>query len=219
MIIRIQDYPSKGIQITNAAPPSTDNKEEISYDLHVGDSVRRPGDDTRRPTPKTIRLAPNDCLRIETREHLTVPDRVFGVLCSRASLTAEGLLAANLKIDPKFQGRLVVTIFNASRNVITVNKQPPFCSIFFSTLELPIDADAPVRTPPEAKLITSSRFVEWTLRNKSHFITFLFSVLASFIASYLFLFAHAAQSTQTKPPVAPSRGSGTVTSPSETPRS
>src|SRR5437016_3312221 len=101
MIIRVEDYEAKGIVLHNGIPFHATGKEQICYDLHVGESIKRPGDDTRRATPASIRLKPNDCIRIETREELALPNNVFGTICSRASLTAEGLVAANLKIDPK----------------------------------------------------------------------------------------------------------------------
>ena len=187
MIIRVSDYPAKGIKIvSNGAQANGDPKEQICFDLHVGEGVRIAGDDTRRRTPNPIRLKPNDCLRIETREHLTIPNTVFGMLCSRASLTAEGLVAANLKIDPKFQGKLTITIFNASKNVITINPNLPFCSIYFATLEEPVDSESPIRTPPEAKIITGNRILEWFHRSSGHILTFVLSVLASIIASYIF---------------------------------
>ena len=138
MIIKLADYEAKGIVLHNATAFQANDKEQICYDLHVGDSVKRPGDDTRRATPRPIRLKPNDCVRIETREELAVPNNVFGTICSRASLTAEGLVAANLKIDPKFHGKLFVTVYNTSRNINAINPDLPFCSIFFQTLETPV---------------------------------------------------------------------------------
>lgn len=206
MIIRVSNYAAKGIKIVNGGQPNGDPKEQICFDLHVGASVRIAGDETRRPTPKPIRLKPNDCLRIETKEHLTIPNTVFGMLCSRASLTAEGLVAANLKIDPKFQGKLTITIFNASKNVITINPDLPFCSIFFATLEEPVDPDSPIRTPPEAKIITGNRIVEWFHRSSGHILTFLLSVLASIIASYIFVWAGASKVTAATPhPASPTQ--------------
>jgi deoxycytidine triphosphate deaminase len=186
MIIQLRDYSTKGIQISGNGLAQGDSKEQICFDLHVGESIRIAGDDTRRPTPSPLRLKPNDCLRIETREHLTIPNTVFGMLCSRASLTAEGLVAANLKIDPKFQGKLTITIYNASKNIITINPDLPFCSIFFATLETAVENTSPVRTPPEAKIITGNRLVEWLHRHTPHIATFIFSVLASIIASWIF---------------------------------
>jgi deoxycytidine triphosphate deaminase len=190
MIIKVADYEDKSIVLHNARAFVATDKEQICYDLHVGESVKRPGDDTRRPTPQQIRLKPNDCIRIETREELAVPNNVFGTICSRASLTAEGLVAANLKIDPKFHGKLFVTIYNTSRNINTINTDLPFCSIFFQTLENPVSDAAPIRHPPEPKIITGPRVVEAFLRTLPFILTFIASVLSSLLASYLFGWFH-----------------------------
>jgi len=186
MIIQVCDYSARGILLEGSITAPRQQKEQVCRDLHIGESIKLPGDDVRRPTPKKIRLKPNDCLRIETDEHLTVPSNVFGTICSRASLTAEGLIVANLKIDPKFQGKLTITIYNTSKNIITLNHELPFCSIFFQGLETPLPDTAPIRTPPEAKIISGHRIVETLNRALPFILTFGASVLASLIASYLF---------------------------------
>jgi deoxycytidine triphosphate deaminase len=185
MVISVADYKNRSIVLEGASFPER-LKEQICYDLHVGSSIKLPGDDTRRPSPRIIRLKPNDCVRIETREELFVPNDVFGTVCSRASLTAEGLVAANLKIDPKFQGKLVITVYNTSKNLIKIDKKLPFCSLFFQTLETPVPADSPVRTPPEAKIISGNLFLDALMRARPHIFTFIASVLASIVAAYLF---------------------------------
>lgn len=205
MIIKVADYEARSIVLHNAVPFVATGKEQICYDLHVGESVKRPGDETRRRTPKQIRLKPNDCIRVETREELALPNDVFGTICSRASLTAEGLVAANLKIDPKFHGKLFVTVYNTSRNINTINTDLPFCSIFFQTLESPVSDAAPMRHPPEAKIITGPRVVEAFLRARPFLLTFIASVLASLLAAYLFGWFHpqekASNSSTTSPKI------------------
>ena len=190
MIIKVANYRAKHILLDNAVQFHPEDKEQICYDLHVGESIKFPGDDTRRPTPKQIRLKPNDCIRIETREELRVPNDVFGTICSRASLTAEGLVASNLKIDPKFNGKLFVTVYNTSRNINSINPDLPFCSIFFQAIESPVSTAAPVRHPPDAKIITGPRYLEAFLRAVPFLVTFIFSVLASLLATYLYVLFH-----------------------------
>jgi len=200
MIIKVADYKAKGIVLRNAVPFRENGKEQICYDLHVGQSVKRPGDETRRATPNKIRLKPNDCIRIETQEEFSLPNNVFGTVCSRASLTAEGLVAANLKIDPKFNGKLFVTVYNTSRNINTINIDLPFCSVFFQTLESPVSDTAPVRHPPDPKIITGPHIVEALLRALPFIVTFIASVAASLVAAYLFGWFHATAETRTTLP-------------------
>src|SRR5437868_6671873 len=108
MVIQIRNYQRYGIRIETTdgsghqidALRNNPDRERTVCDLHVGASIKKPGDETRRPTPGKIILGPSDCLRIETRESFSVPDNVFGLVVSRASLSAEGLVVAIIKIDP-----------------------------------------------------------------------------------------------------------------------
>jgi deoxycytidine triphosphate deaminase len=184
MVIQLKDYPRHGIEITPKHEP--DSKERIVYDLHVGLSYRRPGDANRRVIRKVITLRPNDCVRIDTEEELRIPLGVFGQTCSRASLTAEGLVVANLKIDPNFQGSLNVTAFNTSKRSISISPGKPFCSIFFFTLESPLEAGAPARVPPDPKILMGGQYKEAFLRAVPHVITWGLSVAASLVAAYIF---------------------------------
>jgi hypothetical protein len=137
--------------------------------------------------PMALILGSNDCVRIDTEEEIRTPVAVFGQICSRASLTQEGLVVANLKIDPNFQGRLNITVFNTSRHVISIAKEASFCSLFFFTMENQINANSPVRVPPDAKILTRPRFREMLVRAIPYAITFGASVSASLLAAYIFL--------------------------------
>jgi dUTPase len=185
MVIQLKDYPRHGIEITPKHEP--DSKERIACDLHVGLSYRRPGDANPRGIENgTIMLRPNDCVRIDTEEKLRTPLGVFGQTCSRASLTAEGLVVANLKIDPNFQGSLNITAFNTSRRPISIGLGRPFCSIFFFTLEYPIEEGSPIRVPPDPRILMGGRYKEALLRSAPYLATFGASVAASLAATYIF---------------------------------
>lgn len=187
MIIQRQHFDRHGIEIVdgdlvNPRDPDHAPEEEICYDLHVGQAIRPPGSEARRTPSAHIELSPNNAVRIETRERLTIPNGVFGQICSRASLTAEGLVVSNLKVDPNFQGRLVVTVFNTSKNRIRIDSALPFCSVFFHTLEESL-ASQRVRTPPEARAITESPWKVGLRKSFPYVITFVLSVVASLIAA------------------------------------
>ena len=192
MVIQIIDYARHGIFVEHqphnnnrreVTPP--DEKERISLDLHVGKSVKYPGNEQMHSTPKQINLGPNGCIRIETREYFRLPGNVFGQVCSRASLTAEGLVVANLKVDPKFHGRLDVTVFNTSKNCICIDPTLPFCCIFFQTLERPLSDELPERVPPEPKIINNNRFISWLYSVVPNMITIGLSVGMTFLIAFL----------------------------------
>src|SRR5579862_2631348 len=94
VILRLSDLGNRGISILDGGVPVTHSihaPEQICCDLHIGDAVRAPGDENRHAGRDRITLRPSDCLRLETRETIVIPDDVFGLVCSRASLSAEGL--------------------------------------------------------------------------------------------------------------------------------
>ncbi len=184
MVIQLKDYAKHGIQITPWIDP--DPKERIVYDLHVGESYRRPGDANRKTMPRMKTLWPNTCIRIDTQEKLTTSTGVFGQTCSRASLSAEGLVVANLKIDPKFAGHhLCVTAFNTGKRPIRIKRDDPFCSIFFSTLEEHVGQDAEARNPPEAGVLATGWVEETLIRAAPFVVTFGLSVAVSLASNYI----------------------------------
>jgi len=153
MIILRRDYGLHRIRIDPAAPPR--DEDVASYDLRVGAIYCEPGNAQRLTFPGAgLTLRRNSCLAIETEEELTVPDGIFGQLCSRGSLSARGLIVANTKVDPQFRGRMLVTVFNAGTKPIRLQKGECIFSVFFQLLERPSNRTQP-RDPP--KLETSMR--------------------------------------------------------------
>lgn len=189
MIIKTCDFATYGVQITTERAAAPDAKEQVVYDLHIGKAYRTPGDANRHTLPKVIYLKPNDCVLLETDEELSVPANIFGVIVSRASLAAEGIVVANLKIDPRFYGRLTVTVINAGTRYLRIEQGMPFCSVFFQGMEKPADGNAP-RTPPQARLLPSHRYRERFLASLPFVLTFAASVVASLLAAYLFIWMH-----------------------------
>lgn len=110
--------------------------ERIALDLHVGDHYEK----NHRYIQFTdgFVLPPNTCVRIRTTECLETPPHVFGQVCSRASLTAEGLIVSNLKIDPNFAGPLELAVFNGGKRPIKVDRDKAFACIWFARLDSPL---------------------------------------------------------------------------------
>jgi len=187
MVIRVKDYLKENILITTKIAPEP--KEEVAYDLHVGPSYKRPGDENPIPMPRSITLLPNDCVRIDTEEEIRTPVGVFGQSCSRTSLTWEGLVASNLKIDPNFQGRLEIAVFNTSKRGIHLRRGDSFCSIFFFTLQNSLEPGSPIRVPPHSRVFARNKYKEFLIRVAPFVATFGFSVAASLAANYIFHFA------------------------------
>jgi dUTPase len=189
MIIKIADFSARGIQVMRGGAPAPDVKEQVAYDLHIGSAYRIPGDANRHALPDSLFLKPNDCILFETEESLSIPADLFGLIVSRASLAAEGIVVANLKIDPRFYGPLAVTVINTGRRYLHVYKGMPFCSIFFQSLESSVDGHDP-RTPPQPRILPSRRYKEKFLASLPFLLTFIASVVSSLVAAYIFIWVH-----------------------------
>ena len=186
MIIKCRDFSRFGVVIHDGGSLLVDPKEQVVRDLHIGTAFRIPGDANRHEMPLRMFLKPNDCILFETAEELTVPAEVFGVVVSRASLAAEGIIVANLKVDPQFNGRLTITVINAGKRSLRVDKGMPFSSVYFQTMEHPADGHIS-RAPPLPRALPTDWY-RARLRSLLPFLlTFGASVAASLVAAYLFL--------------------------------
>jgi deoxycytidine triphosphate deaminase len=134
--------------VINPSPAGgPEDKEQVVVDLHVEQVYHEAGDSTMQALSKSIVLHPNECIVLKTKEELEIPGDIFGFLCSRGSLSSRGLLVANTKVDPCFNGALMIPVFNASSYDIEIQKNDAFCSIFFLKMEEPVSPDARKRSP------------------------------------------------------------------------
>lgn len=157
MILPLEAWHREGIRIS--VPNGNDDpiadalsatEERVALDIRVGGQYEHEGQSIAMPAELTLR--PGDCIRILVKERLVTPANVFGAVCSRASLSSEGLFVANLKIDPKFSGHLHLAVLNGSRETIRIKPDDPFACIWFAKLTHPLP-DAPIRFPTETKPI------------------------------------------------------------------
>ncbi|MBI5244187.1 MAG: hypothetical protein HY922_11015 [Elusimicrobia bacterium] len=134
----MKNYAKTGIKIKvqpaalKLIPQKDKSKETVVCDLHVGENTWE--NRIRRPAPNKLKIQPNTCRVIETAEVFTVPDNVFGVICSRASIASRGLYVANAKVDPLYVQPLKLVVFNTTKQTIILKKGEAFCSVFFAKL-------------------------------------------------------------------------------------
>jgi deoxycytidine triphosphate deaminase len=192
MIIPLSQWESSGIAVRGGSPlqridpvSASDPDEQIVLDLHVGAVRYAPGPDAGRTLKdhRPIAIDPGEAFRFETIENFTIGPMVFGQVCSRASLTSRGLVVANIKVDPKFQGCLAVTVYNIGRERVTIQRDEPFCSVFFQ--QLTVEVDGPVRTPPGPIPRGSRPFTEALVRNKQIVVTAIVALVVSIAGSLI----------------------------------
>lgn len=140
MILRKADLQKHKVAVD---PESTDPKEEVCIDLHVGDSFMEAGSSSSYPFEKPYLLRQGACIVVRTKETITLPNNVFGTLCAKGSLAALGFLVPNTKIDPMFSDHLDIALFNAGTRTLRVEHGKAFCSIIFYPLSGPILRSTP----------------------------------------------------------------------------
>lgn len=137
MIILIKNLEARGIEIDGA---TIDPDEYVTVDLTVGSEFQVAGRaDWHKFTGKYI-LPPSRCILVKTKERVVLPEKIFGVLCSKGSLSARGLIISNTKVDPLFGDYLHIPLFNAGENPVEVMAGMKFCSIYFTELEQPVSS-------------------------------------------------------------------------------
>lgn len=185
MLIMKRNLANRGVEIT-AGPDQSASREAVVYDLHVGDTYLLPGDLNEYEMKTSYTMRPGGCIIISAMEHISVPDGVFGQICSRGTLAMQGLFVANTKVDPLFSGRLSVALFNAGNRKITVSNGQAFCSVFFQTTEQRIGRDIVRGTPvapgrkrrPILDFLANNQALIWT-----SIVTIAVSALGAWIAT------------------------------------
>lgn len=170
MILPVEHWREAGIKVSSARSPQADpigdllrGSERVALDLHVGadyqvDFAGWHAIDEK----KGFNLMPGECVRIRVDERIETPWNVFGQICSKTSQSADGLLVANLKVDPNFAGLLEPTVLNAGRKPVKVTQGLLFASVWFGTLD-PAPDDPPRRGPEQVRGL---QFAKRSMREK-----------------------------------------------------
>lgn len=114
-----------------------DAKDEsnLTYDLRVGKEYRDHRYKGKAAVGKEgIKLPPNSAVIIQTLEHVHVPKFRFAYVVPKVSLLQKGISNTSSKVDPGYDGRLLVTVFNLGSKTETLYKDEKFCTIAFHTI-------------------------------------------------------------------------------------
>jgi len=143
MILRLEDWTSAGIVVASErdgvpVDPTVaggDPDEQIALDVHIGTQYwDAPGPRTPVEVNQHIVVDGGKAVRVRTKERFTVPPDVFGETVSRTSLTWSGIVAANIKVDPRFSGCLQITLFNVGTDRVVLDAADPVCSVVFQRI-------------------------------------------------------------------------------------
>lgn len=103
-----------------------------SYDLRIGNEYKGHDDANKRDLldEEEIRLDPNSAVIIETMEVVSFPKSRFGHIVPKVSLLQHGISNTSSKIDPGYNGHLLITVFNLGKKTIRLKKNDPFCTLY-----------------------------------------------------------------------------------------
>ncbi len=95
--------------------------EDWSIELTLGDYwTAKPASEPPRMYPSEfgeVGIGPHSSVLIEVKEHLRVPNNMFGFLLPKGKLLLEhGILMATTKIEPRYEGRLRILLYNTTSN-------------------------------------------------------------------------------------------------------
>ena len=120
------------IQNHDAEQLGVDAKDcNASYDLRVGQIYRdhrnREGQQLGLNDP--IMLLPGNAVIIETEELVKFPKTRFGQILPKVSLLQKGIANTPSKVDPGYEGHLLITAFNHGKRPEFLRRYQPFCSL------------------------------------------------------------------------------------------
>jgi|HubBroStandDraft_1064217.scaffolds.fasta_scaffold26868_5 dCTP deaminase len=115
----------------DAAQLNEARSSNVSYDLRIGKKCRdhRKDDPNEIPEGGSIKLRPGSALIIQTEEFVHLPRSLFGIIAPKVKLLENGLSTTFSKVDPGYNGHLLITLFNLGQTVRVLKRGDPFCAL------------------------------------------------------------------------------------------
>jgi dCTP deaminase len=108
------------------------DESNLTYDLRVGKEYKDHRYEGKADVGEEgIKLPPNSAVIIQTLEHVHVPKFRFGYIVPKVSLLQDGISNTSSKVDPGYDGKLLVTVFNLGSKTETLPRGKTFCTIAF----------------------------------------------------------------------------------------
>jgi dCTP deaminase len=107
-------------------------------------------------------LHPGNAVLIQSEEVVFLPRKLFGYVVPKVSLLQQGVTNTLSKIDPGYNGPLIVTLFNLGKADLRLKRREHFCSIVLHTV-----ADGATLYNKPGKRITGNPREPWwpTVKN------------------------------------------------------
>lgn len=136
----------------------------VSYDLRVGSEYRghHDAEKTELPDDGVLVLHPGNAVLIQSEEVVFLPRKRFGYVVPKVTLLQQGITNTLSKIDPGYNGPLIVTLFNLGKADLRLKRRDHFCSIVVHTV-----ADGAILYNKPGKRITGNPREPWWPRAKN----------------------------------------------------
>lgn len=188
---RLGGFEGKALLITNLDDTQlqeNDRESHLSYDLRVGPEYKDHRDSQKQTLPdgEEIKLLPGVAVILQTEESVCLPRSMFAYIIPRVKVLQKGLSNIVSKVDPGYDGPLVITVFNLGRKTIALKRRERFCCLVLHSV---LDGAALYEKP--AQLISGAPraggvrgMLDWTQANAGlvSVLTAVLSVIATIIA-------------------------------------
>ena len=118
-------------------PFSEESLQPAGYDLRVGDEAMVAGKLVNVRESGDVVIPPKAYALVLTLERVKLPDDVMGDMKLRSSLAREGLIGSFAWVDPGWDGKLTLGLFNASEKEVKLHYMERFVQMAFVRLEGP----------------------------------------------------------------------------------
>lgn len=157
-------FEGKALLMFNAdVPQLSGTSSNVSYDLRVGSEYKghRDAEKTELPDGGEIVLRPGNAVLIQTEEIVFLPRKLFGYVVPKVTLLQKGISNTLSKVDPGYNGPLIVTLFNLGKTDLRLKRREHFCSLVLHTV-----ADGASLYNKPGKRITGNPREPWWPRAK-----------------------------------------------------
>jgi deoxycytidine triphosphate deaminase len=96
-----------------------------------------------------VALHPKSSVVVEVAEGMRVPNNMYGIVMPKGHILLEqGILMASTKIEPSYDGKLRILVFNTSRRKRTIRKGTVIASAVFFCTEKTLGGEALISREP-----------------------------------------------------------------------
>lgn len=128
-----------GVDETQLVDGEKNNQSNASYDLRIGPAYRdhREGSRAKREIQEdgVLKLRPGAAVIVQAEESVALPRTMYGSIAPKVGLLQAGLSNTFAKVDPGYDGPLLVTLFNLGKRTVSLKRREPFCALTLHRVE------------------------------------------------------------------------------------